>query len=1276
MSAEAEASRNIAFHVPVVGDALGNSPAYDEWKGDFAKAREMAEDAVRRTAGGDGVERADALIASGLVQLLQGEIVAARSTLQQAAAVNADAGRQLLAFAYENLAAMQQYRLSPAGGLLSPELEARWSGTEFAGAQEQRWGRLIADVYDDAAAIQGAVVYHVLGMETVHRQMLDSPHATVAPQQMDGFLRMLAKAPIQVRQIAAAKGASPAVIGLLESVVADYSARAGKTELARGIFQQASQRYEQAGDACGFGRCLSAVGDSFAAPSSSPDVWNLRLQEGTTESSALTWRDEAREFGRDGIDEDRARALYGNAAALFEQSGSRRGLAALQLRYGWLSVLHDDFKSAVEQFAAAAAMAGSCGDRLMQDLAQVSLALARVGVDPRHEDHRPFAEIGAWGKSAGSVGYVAALGRLVSRVARHFVLRMGDYERARAGYRLGRTLYDALGMPFCASQILVDLGELHAAIGDRASAIVHYNDALLAHRGAAAAVPALLGQIERATTDVRLRLYRLYESEADAAGIEQVVAGLGNRLTNLDLTPRNMPAPPTRIDTADEPVPLLGDEAEQYEAVVSNRFLVSTVEMARVTAACYRAVEARDSGRIEEAAALFARAMTDAKSATIAPTDQLQAVVFAHQRDFDAAAAAYSRALVAERAGSGLVEQLVAAMQQSPEGQREAQMQQQRIEERAALFMLRIERYAEARRHFEALEKLAGRDWWSRTETPWEALTSYGEVSEGLGDLERALEWYRSGAVALDERRRLLSAEELKIAAANRRGSRFLYFYGARAALKLKQRADADGNREAAARAAATAFTFVELGRARALVDLMAMSASDSAPALAARQIRARLGAWSRTLAHVLEEPDPDTAEQKRLRSQIDRDAGELRAIEAQLAGSQQSRPSETVLELATVQSLLDGDTCVLEYAYAGDELLILAIDRTGLAASALVPVRSTTLETQVKDLLDACRSCRPTEIPANDLSARLIEPVASVLAGHTRLLIVPHGALYRVPFHVLMAGGTALLQSHLTSYLPSASVLRYMAGSSRAAGTMLAVGNPVNMSFASAPGMPQIAAPELPGAEIEVAAVASRFDRPLVLCGAAASKTAVVDAVPGYRHLHFATHGQLDPEIPQLSGLLLANGAILKVYELAGIRLDADLVVLSACDTAGGEITRGNDLIGLSHAFLAAGARALVVSLWPVDDRSATVTMGRFYEALGHGDSPADALAAAQRAVRAMTDADVEREYALAAMRPPLPGRESLSSTVRSQSGAVVPACPPAHPVHWAPFVLIGKTW
>jgi CHAT domain-containing protein len=138
-----------------------------------------------------------------------------------------------------------------------------------------------------------------------------------------------------------------------------------------------------------------------------------------------------------------------------------------------------------------------------------------------------------------------------------------------------------------------------------------------------------------------------------------------------------------------------------------------------------------------------------------------------------------------------------------------------------------------------------------------------------------------------------------------------------------------------------------------------------------------------------------------------------------------------------------------------------------------------------------------------------------------------------------------------------------------------------------------------------------------------ASRETAIGDEVPRYRIVHFATHAVLDSEHPELSGIVLSlvdrNGrpqdGFLRLVDIYHLRLRAELVVLSACQTALGKEIKGEGLIGLTRGFMHAGVPRVVASLWKVDDRATAELMRRFYEAmLGPRKlPPAAALRAAQ---------------------------------------------------------------
>jgi CHAT domain-containing protein len=230
-----------------------------------------------------------------------------------------------------------------------------------------------------------------------------------------------------------------------------------------------------------------------------------------------------------------------------------------------------------------------------------------------------------------------------------------------------------------------------------------------------------------------------------------------------------------------------------------------------------------------------------------------------------------------------------------------------------------------------------------------------------------------------------------------------------------------------------------------------------------------------------------------------------------------------------------------------------------------------------------------------------LLAPVAERIRASKQLLIVPHGVAHALPFQSLPFDGVPLGLQRPLSYLPSASVLQW-----RPTGDpgprperILLVGNPTL---------------GLPAAREEATAIAAQFAEPVVLLEDQATEAAVRAHIGDAPLVHLATHGLLDTESSLNSAVALAGGETLSVYELMLLRLQARLVVLSACSTAQGETTGGDDVLGLTRGLLAAGAQAALVSLWPVEDRSTALMMGEFYRRLKDGAAPSEALHEAQR--------------------------------------------------------------
>jgi CHAT domain-containing protein len=423
------------------------------------------------------------------------------------------------------------------------------------------------------------------------------------------------------------------------------------------------------------------------------------------------------------------------------------------------------------------------------------------------------------------------------------------------------------------------------------------------------------------------------------------------------------------------------------------------------------------------------------------------------------------------------------------------------------------------------------------------------------------------------------------------------------------------------------------------------------------------------------------------LARQIASDEAQLGKTEAELletapALAESLRTTAPVLTLEQVASHLPSDTLLVELMFLGEDLLAWAVDRQGLAGAFAVSLDARELTTGARRFHAICRERGPVRELAAALGDRLLGTFEPLLRRVSSLVIVPYGAAHLLPFHALTVGGRLLGDTHRVSYLPSASALQYLQRSSVATPAapprLLAVGDPRAMSFRAPLAERAVPLAPLPAAAAEATYVSSLFaPDATLLVGPDATEAAVRRHLAAHSLLHLATHGNLVDDAPLASSLSLADGDELTVYELMGERLDADLVVLSACETARGATTGGDDVLGLTRALLAAGARRAVVSLWPVDDVSTSLVMGRFYRGVRAGEEPAEALASAQRQLRAMTPAEITEALASVEERLRKSGAADLAALVAAAPRARGPAAdvspPYSHPYYWAPFILIG---
>jgi CHAT domain-containing protein len=299
-------------------------------------------------------------------------------------------------------------------------------------------------------------------------------------------------------------------------------------------------------------------------------------------------------------------------------------------------------------------------------------------------------------------------------------------------------------------------------------------------------------------------------------------------------------------------------------------------------------------------------------------------------------------------------------------------------------------------------------------------------------------------------------------------------------------------------------------------------------------------------------------------------------------------------------------------------------------------------------------------------LFSTLFGRLSEQLVPGAKLVVVPDGILHYLPFEALVNNGRFLVEDLEISYLPSAGLLGQGSGVRAETGDkmeLLAFGDP---SFGPTPkaadlvggrGRPGRLArlvrasrgfqlDSLPRTRDEVNYIASLFPagRRQVYLGKESTERAVKQApLSQYRRLHFATHSLVDEKSPSRSAVVLSlnndpeEDGFLEVSEISELYLDCDLVVLSACQTGRGQLLSGEGILGLSRAFLAAGSKSVVVSLWNVSDVSTSQLMKSFYQHLLTNVGNAAAL------------------------------REAKLKMVRSNRET-------RHPYYWAPFIVVGK--
>jgi CHAT domain-containing protein len=454
------------------------------------------------------------------------------------------------------------------------------------------------------------------------------------------------------------------------------------------------------------------------------------------------------------------------------------------------------------------------------------------------------------------------------------------------------------------------------------------------------------------------------------------------------------------------------------------------------------------------------------------------------------------------------------------------------------------------------------------------------------------------------------------------------------------------------------ALSVSERGRARMLLDLLAAASIDSDDALDETLVQRRtklyedLAARSYQRDRLLANPIDSAATQGRLDGLLD----EMTTLENELTLLETQARQNRVLDSSLltgqeIQESIAPDTVLLQYELGRNRSFVWVVTHDSIHAVELAPREA--IEAATRDALVTLRTNISRATRRNQqlqlLADYVLTPISDLIVGE-RVLIAADGALHYVPFTVLPIidnGASApLIATRKVVSVPSISALvaqRSRRVSTPPNKTIAVFADPVFEVSDERLRRPDPGAPNPPsdasllsrsptfdlqrlrysGREArDIAALVPESAR-LVLQGFEATRDGVLRAdLTQYRYLHFATHGLVDSRYPALSALALSQfdehgrslAGLLRLNDIYNLRLNADLVVLSACDTALGREIRGEGLVGFTQGFLYAGAQALVLSLWRVSDAATAALMTRFYEhMIEEGATAANALRAAQ---------------------------------------------------------------
>lgn len=511
-------------------------------------------------------------------------------------------------------------------------------------------------------------------------------------------------------------------------------------------------------------------------------------------------------------------------------------------------------------------------------------------------------------------------------------------------------------------------------------------------------------------------------------------------------------------------------------------------------------------------------------------------------------------------------------------------------------------------------------------ELHWQQTYLLGRINEDEGNTGEAIRHYRSAVDIIENVRSNISVEDLKVGYLKNK----VEVYDRLIRLLMEE-----GEQE-------EAFSFSERARARAFLDMLGnrkISPAESSFAELANEEYDQRMQIARLYKILYGGETEQAAEGSRELSK--------REVFRELENVQQNyndlllriklndpeyhaMVSVDPVDVRGLQDMLSQESCILSYWISEEVAYTWLLDREGLHVNEILVSREQ-LEEEIGDYRRAIsgNNNRRVEQLGQTLSNRLIASNSELLKDKNKLIVIPHQSLHFLPFHTLKTPeGKFLIEELRVEYAPSASVLSLCRAKKRplSSGFLAMALGELELGFFN----------PLPGTRQEVEKISPLFEEKKVIVEEGFNETAFKSLSSQYALIHLATHGYFDFEQPRYSFVLFADSGKddgrLTVQEVLNMDLNAELVVLSACQTGLGYMREGDEMTGLSRAFLYAGTPVVLVSLWSVADYPTALLMESFYKNLEE-HSFSESLRLAQL--------EVQKSY--------------------------------PSPYYWAPFVLIG---